>query len=92
MPVSFMAWLAVGGLVGWLASALLRTDSREALLLNLSVGALGAELAGWWLAPMVADPVSLEAAAVASLGAAVLLLIVAALSGLSAWLRRVRVP
>ncbi len=43
-------WLVVGGLIGWAASALLRTD--EGVLLNVIVGVLGAALGGWLLSPI----------------------------------------
>lgn len=81
MAGNFMAWFVVGGMVGWLASALLRIASREGLLLNIAIGVLGAVLAGSLLAPMVAAaPVSVAALAVVALGAAGLLFIVAAVS------------
>jgi len=43
-------WLVVGGLIGWAASALLRT--QEGVLLNVIVGVLGAALGGWLLSPI----------------------------------------
>jgi len=43
-------WLVVGGLIGWAASALLRT--QEGVLLNVIVGVLGAALGGWLLIPI----------------------------------------
>jgi len=43
-------WLVVGGLIGWAASVLLRT--QEGVLLNVIVGVLGAALGGWLLSPI----------------------------------------
>jgi len=43
-------WLVAGGLIGWAASALLRT--QEGVLLNVIVGVLGAALGGWLLSPI----------------------------------------
>jgi uncharacterized membrane protein YeaQ/YmgE (transglycosylase-associated protein family) len=43
-------WFVVGGLIGWAASVLLRT--QEGVLLNVIVGVLGAALGGWLLSPI----------------------------------------
>lgn len=43
--------LVVGGLIGWAASAVMRT--RAGLLLNVVVGIVGAALGGWFLSPLV---------------------------------------
>jgi len=49
--MNIVIWLVVGGLLGWAASALLRT--REGIALNVVVGIVGAALAGWLLSPLV---------------------------------------
>ncbi len=84
--IDFVAWLAVGGLMGWLMSRLVRSRGREALLFNIGVGMVGALLAGWWIAPLIALPEdrlhrlpSLHAIAVTSLGAVGVLVIVNAI-------------
>ena len=84
--INLLAWLIVGSLMGWLVSRLVRARSREALLLNVAVGMVGALLAGWWIAPLIALPEdalrmlpSLDAIAVTSLGAVAVLLIVNAI-------------
>ena len=43
-------WLVVGGLVGWAASAIMR--SKEGVLLNVLVGIVGATVGGWVLTPL----------------------------------------
>jgi uncharacterized membrane protein YeaQ/YmgE (transglycosylase-associated protein family) len=48
--MNFILWLVVGGLIGWAASALMRT--REGIALNVVVGIVGAALAGWLLSPL----------------------------------------
>jgi uncharacterized membrane protein YeaQ/YmgE (transglycosylase-associated protein family) len=48
--MNIIIWLVVGGLVGWAASALMRT--QEGILLNVVVGILGAALGGWVLSPI----------------------------------------
>jgi uncharacterized membrane protein YeaQ/YmgE (transglycosylase-associated protein family) len=48
--MNIIIWLAVGGLIGWAASAVMRT--REGLFLNVVVGIVGAALGGWFLSPL----------------------------------------
>jgi uncharacterized membrane protein YeaQ/YmgE (transglycosylase-associated protein family) len=45
-------WLVVGGIIGWLASIVMKTDGQQGIFLNIVVGVLGAFLGGWLLAPM----------------------------------------
>jgi uncharacterized membrane protein YeaQ/YmgE (transglycosylase-associated protein family) len=54
--MDIIIWLIVGGIVGWLASLLMRTDARQGLLLNVVVGIVGAMLAGFFISPMVGMP------------------------------------
>ena len=44
--IGFIVWLIVGGIVGWLASLVMRTDGQQGILLNIVVGIVGAFLAG----------------------------------------------
>jgi uncharacterized membrane protein YeaQ/YmgE (transglycosylase-associated protein family) len=39
-------WLVIGGIVGWLASIIMRTDGQQGILLNILVGIVGAFLGG----------------------------------------------
>lgn len=50
--MDFLVWLVVGALIGWLASAVLRTDPGQGALLNVGVGVAGSLLGGWLLAPL----------------------------------------
>ncbi len=50
-----MYWILliiVGGLLGWLASKIMRTDPQQGIFLNIVVGIVGAILAAWLLAPI----------------------------------------
>ena len=47
----FIVWIVVGGLVGWAASAIMR--SQEGILLNVLVGIIGAAVGGWLLTPLL---------------------------------------
>lgn len=44
--IGFIVWLIIGGIVGWLASMVMRTDGQQGILLNIVVGIVGAFLAG----------------------------------------------
>lgn len=74
--------LIVGGLIGWLASIVMRTDARQGILLNVVVGIVGALLAGLILNPLIgggnimSGDFSASALLVSFLGAVVLLAIV----------------
>jgi uncharacterized membrane protein YeaQ/YmgE (transglycosylase-associated protein family) len=49
--MNVIIWLVVGGLIGWVASSVMRT--QEGMLLNVVVGIVGAALGGWFLSPLV---------------------------------------
>jgi uncharacterized membrane protein YeaQ/YmgE (transglycosylase-associated protein family) len=51
--MNIIFWLVIGGLIGWVASLIMRTDSRQGLFLNVVVGIVGAVLGGWFLSPLV---------------------------------------
>lgn len=44
--MGFIIWLVVGGVLGWLASIVMRTDAQQGIFLNILVGIVGAFLAG----------------------------------------------
>ena len=50
--MNLIIWLIVGGLIGWVASMIMRTDARQGILLNVVVGIVGAFLGGWFLSPL----------------------------------------
>ncbi|HEX9944879.1 MAG TPA: GlsB/YeaQ/YmgE family stress response membrane protein [Thermoanaerobaculia bacterium] len=74
--------LIVGGLIGWLASIVMRTNAQQGVLLNIVVGIVGALLAGFLLAPLFGTgnitqgDFSLPALLVSLLGSVILLAIV----------------
>ena len=45
--------LIVGGVIGWLASIVMRTDGQQGLFLNVVVGIVGALLAGFIITPLI---------------------------------------
>jgi len=40
--MGFILWLVVGGVIGWLASMIMRTDAQPGVFLNIVVGIVGA--------------------------------------------------
>ena len=79
--MSILVWLIVGGVVGWLASIIMRTDAQQGILLNVVVGIVGALLAGFIVSPLVGvgtinEGISLATFLVSLLGAVILLAIV----------------
>ena len=44
--MGFIIWLIIGGVVGWLASIIMRTDGQQGILLNIVGGVVGAFVGG----------------------------------------------
>jgi uncharacterized membrane protein YeaQ/YmgE (transglycosylase-associated protein family) len=80
--MNLIIMLVVGGILGWLASMVMRTDGQQGLFLNVVVGVVGAALAGYLLTPFLGGaPITTRAFDIKSLfvsflGAVVLLGIV----------------
>jgi len=50
--MNIIVWLVVGGLIGWVASMVMRTDGQQGIFLNVVVGIVGAAIGGWFLSPL----------------------------------------
>ncbi len=80
--MNLIIMLIVGGIIGWLASIVMRTDGQQGLFLNIVVGVIGAMLAGFLLtpflggAPITTGAFDIKSLFVSFLGAVVLLAIV----------------
>jgi uncharacterized membrane protein YeaQ/YmgE (transglycosylase-associated protein family) len=74
--IGIIVWLIVGGVVGWLASLVMRTDAQQGILLNIVVGIVGAFLAGLLLGGGINQELTLETFLYSLLGAIILLAIV----------------
>lgn len=80
--MNFLVWLVVGGVIGWLASMLMKTNDQQGIVLNVIVGIVGAMLAGWLISPLIGvgtinqNNFSLPALLVSFVGASILLGIV----------------
>jgi uncharacterized membrane protein YeaQ/YmgE (transglycosylase-associated protein family) len=82
MKMNFLIWIVVGGIIGWLASLVMKTDAQQGMFLNVVVGIVGALLGGWLLAPLLGtgtinqNDFSISSLFVSFLGALVLLMVV----------------
>lgn len=75
-------WIAVGGIIGWIASMMMRSHAQQGVLMNIVTGIVGALFGGWLIAPLIAsgtinqDGFSLVGVVISLLGAIVLLALV----------------
>ena len=77
--MSWLAWIVLGGLAGWVASMITKNNERMGIFWNIVVGIIGA-LLGSWILSLVGGTqqmtFSLTTFLVALLGAVVLLFLV----------------
>jgi len=82
MIINLVVWLVVGGILGWIASLVMRTDAQQGIFLNVIVGIVGAAVAGLVVSPLIGVPTinqnafSVGALVVSLIGAIILLAIV----------------
>ena len=69
--MGIILWLIVGGIIGWLASMVMRTDAQQGILLNIVVGIVGAFIGG-----SINEGLTLYSFLVSLVGAIILLAIV----------------
>jgi len=80
--MNVIVWLAVGGVIGWVASMVMNTDSQQGIILNVVVGVVGALVAGWVISPLVGSGTinqgnfSVSSLVVSLVGAVILLAVV----------------
>jgi len=79
--MNIIVYLIVGGIIGWVASIVMRTNAQQGILLNVIVGVVGAFVAGWFLTPLFGISTINQAnfsmpALLVSLGGAIILLAV----------------
>jgi len=80
--MNFILWIIIGGILGWIAIIIMRTNAQQGLFLNIVVGIIGALVAGFVLTPLFGigtinqNNFSLPALLVSLLGAIILLAIV----------------
>lgn len=80
--MNFIIWIVIGGLIGWAASLVMKTDAQQGVVLNVVVGIVGALVGRWLLAPLFGtgtinqNDFSLASLVVSLLGAIILLAVV----------------
>jgi uncharacterized membrane protein YeaQ/YmgE (transglycosylase-associated protein family) len=80
--MNLIFWLVIGGVLGWLASLVMKTDGQQGIILNVVVGIIGALVAGFVVAPFLgtgtinSNDFSLAGLLVSFVGAVILLAIV----------------
>ena len=81
--MTLFVMLIIGGILGWLASILMRTDAQQGIFLNVVVGIVGAILSGYVVTPFLGGVpitsgggIDIQSLVVSFLGALVLLAIV----------------
>lgn len=74
--------LVVGGVIGWIASMIMKTDAQQGIILNVVVGIVGAVLAGFIITPLIGGAsitdgaINIQSILISLIGAIVLLAIV----------------
>ncbi|MBX3560391.1 MAG: GlsB/YeaQ/YmgE family stress response membrane protein [Sphingomonas sp.] len=74
---TIVIWVVLGGIIGWLASIVMRTDAQQGILLNVVVGVVGAFIGGLiFYRGVIVEPTGFQPFLVALIGAIILLAIV----------------
>ncbi len=45
--MGIVLWIILGGIAGWVASMVMKTDANQGIMLNILVGIVGAVIGGW---------------------------------------------
>ena len=82
--INFIIWIIVGGFIGWLASIIMKTNSRQGMIADIIVGIVGAFVGGFFLSPLFNVSTINESnfsipALLVSLGGAIILLAISKL-------------
>jgi uncharacterized membrane protein YeaQ/YmgE (transglycosylase-associated protein family) len=76
--MNFIIYLIAGGIVGYVASLIMKTNSQQGPLLDVVVGIVGAILAGYFISPLLGigtinDAVTISTLLVSVVGAVIVL-------------------
>jgi uncharacterized membrane protein YeaQ/YmgE (transglycosylase-associated protein family) len=72
-------WLVIGGVIGWLASIVMKTNAQMGMIANVLVGIVGAALGGWLAGVLGIVAGGAMSYVIALLGAVLLIVILRAL-------------
>lgn len=75
--MGILSWIIVGGIAGWLASIVMKTDSRQGWIVDIVLGIVGAFVGGFVLNMLGIgagmNGISIESILVAFIGAVIIL-------------------
>jgi uncharacterized membrane protein YeaQ/YmgE (transglycosylase-associated protein family) len=74
--VGLIVWLVVGGVCGWLASMVMRTDGQQGVILNVVVGIIGSVIASFLFGGGINQVITITTFVYSLIGAIILLAIV----------------
>lgn len=74
--MNIIIWLVIGGLCGWLASLIMRTDGQQGIILNVVVGIIGSVIASFLFGAGINQVITVETFIYSLIGAIILLAIV----------------
>ncbi|MBY0303702.1 MAG: transglycosylase [Sphingomonas sp. 28-62-20] len=74
--MGLIIWLVVGGVVGWLASLMMRTDGQQGILLNIVVGVIGSVIASFLFGGGINQAITVTTFVYSLIGAVILLALV----------------
>ena len=74
--IGIIIWLVIGGVCGWLASLVMRTDGQQGIILNVVVGIVGSVIAGWIFGAGINDAITVTTFIYSLIGAVILLAVV----------------
>lgn len=74
--MGIIIWLIIGGIIGWLASMVMRTDAQQGIFLNIVVGIVGAFIGGLLFGGSINAGITLYTFLSSLVGAIILLAIV----------------
>jgi uncharacterized membrane protein YeaQ/YmgE (transglycosylase-associated protein family) len=80
--MGIIIWIIFGGIAGWIASLIMKTDSQQGIMLNIIVGIVGAVVGGWVMSLLGGTGVTgfnLYSLIVAVIGAIILIAVIKAL-------------
>jgi uncharacterized membrane protein YeaQ/YmgE (transglycosylase-associated protein family) len=80
--MGILLWIIFGGIVGWVASLIMNTDSQQGIIMNIIVGVVGAMIGGWVMSSLGETAITgfnLYSFLVALLGSVILITIIGAL-------------
>lgn len=79
--MNIIIWLVMGGIIGWLASIIMKTDGQQGIIMNVVVGIAGAVIGGWLVVPLfggesIQEGFNITSFVVSLVGAIILLAVV----------------